>query len=174
MPKPHECPPLPPGSPLRVLMPPVIDDASQKRALLFGCPSDVRLRPGEQSGTTVHFGCPGSPEPTIVLRGRGSVPFPVLDPLHEYQREVTELYKVRDVIGRFPENRFFYGIRKDPIPRCASKPLGLVVWISNYRRVDWIVEQLTSWILRDNLDLEVIITFVPPASPETLLGPRTR
>jgi hypothetical protein len=150
-------------------MPPVIDDVRQTRALLFGCPSDVRLRPEQQSGTSVQFGCPGSTEPTIVLHGYRSVPFPVLDPFHEYQREVTELYQVTDVIGRLPEKRFFRGIRKDPIPRCATKQLGLVVTISNYRRVDWIVERLTRWILHDDLDLEVIIKFVPPEPPETIL-----
>ena len=141
----------------------------QKSALLFGCPSDVRLRPEEQSGISIQFGCPGSTESTIILRGRGSVPFPVLDPAHEYQREVTELYKVRDVIGRLPESRFFYGIRKDPSPHCASKPLGLLIFISDYRRVDWIVERLTRWILHDDLGLEVLIKFVPPRPPDILM-----
>jgi hypothetical protein len=172
MPKWHDCPPLPAGSPLRVLMTPVMDDVLQTRALLFGCPSDVRLRPGEQSGTSVQFGCPGATEPTIVLRGRGSVPFPVSDPLHEYQREVTELYKLRDVIGRLPEKRFFYGLRKDPVPRCATKPLGLVVVVTDYRRVDWIAERLTGWIRHDDLNLEVIIKFLPPGPPETLMRER--
>jgi hypothetical protein len=159
-PEPHDCPALPADSPLHAL---------QSSGLLFGCPSDVELRPGDHQGVSVRFGCPASSDPQIILRARGTTPLPRVDDTRPFDQEMVERSRIAAASRDLVTFDSYYGPRSRELhpaaPACATRKLGITLKISDYGVIDLAVERLLEWIADDHLDTELVIFIVPPEPP---------
>ena len=126
---------------------------------LAGCPSDVKLRPGDHGNYAVAFTCPSSPVPLIVLRGLGATPFPKPADF-QYDRQSVDMNKIVHAAGLLGSVTYF-GPNSAKAPPCATHPSGLGLSISDYGKIDDMVEGLLRWMLHDDLDVELVI-FIRP------------
>jgi hypothetical protein len=160
-PEPHDCPALPADSPLRAL---------QSSGLLYGCPSDVELRPGDHQDVSIRFGCRASSDPQIILRARGTTPLPrPVDENRLFDQEMVERGRIAAASRDLLTFDSYYGPRSrdlhTPTPACATRKLGMTLKISDYGVIDLAVGRLLEWIADDDLDTELVIFIVPPQPP---------
>jgi hypothetical protein len=160
-PAPHDCPALPADSPLHAL---------QSSGLLYGCPSDVELRPGDHQGVSIRFGCPTSSDPQIILRARGTTPLPrPVEDNRPFDQEMVERGRIAAASRNLLTFDSYYGPRSRGLhtatPACATRKLGITLKISDYGVIDLAVERLLEWIADDHLDTELVILIVPPEPP---------
>ena len=152
---PHHCPALADDSPLRAL---------ESKEILEGCPSDVQLRPGDYGNYSVLFTCPSALHPTIVLDGHGATVFPKpVDINHQYDQQVIELAEVAGA-GQYLDWTHYFGRPNGEVPPCATRPYGMALAVSDYTKIDRVVEGLVRFILHDDLDVEFVISVRSPRS----------
>ena len=143
---PHHCPALANDSPLRAL---------ESKEILDGCPSDVELRPGDHGNYSVLFTCPGALHPMIVLDGHGATVFPKpVDINHRFDQQVIELGKVTRA-GQYLDSYYYFG--RANVPPCATRPSGMALAVSDYTKIDQVIDGLVRFIQDDDLDVEFVI-----------------
>ncbi len=148
MPSPHHCPGVARTSPLRHL---------QTKELMWGCPTDVHIRPGRYRRYEIAFTCSSSPSPLVIVRSRGRVPFP--KPFASVEAEAEAIWEVIRASGGYG---IYFGpeANRPSPPPCATHTKGMMIQTADYREVDRIVKGLVRWIVHNNLDTEMVIEFV--------------